>query len=129
MVVSRFAADLERELERLDLRCARREAAFERLRRVVGARERLDARERELAVEAREAGASWAEIGAALGLSRSQAHRRHAAADPRRRRSAEPWPPPVPPEVAEEIARLRQAAAAPAAPRPRRVRARRRRRR
>jgi hypothetical protein len=108
VLASRF--DPDRELERFELRRAAREATLARLGRVVDARERLLARERELAVAAREAGASWGEIGAALRISRSQAHRRHAAADPRRAlRRTDPWPPPVPPEIADEIAKLRAA--------------------
>ena len=36
--------------------------------------------ERELVIDARREGASWDEIGAALGVPRQTAHRRHAGA-------------------------------------------------
>jgi hypothetical protein len=121
VLISRFDPDLE--LERLELRRSQRKAALTRLGRVVAARAKLDARERELVVVAREAGASWEEIGRALGVSRSQAHRRHAAGDPRRkRRAADPWPPPTPLEIAAEIERLRAEATARRARRKRRRR-------
>jgi hypothetical protein len=55
-------------------------------------RRTLDRLEAALVARAREDGCWWSEIGAALGLTRQGAHRRHAAHDPvterRRRREA-----------------------------------------
>lgn len=42
------------------------------------ARERLDALERAAIAEARAAGATWADIGDVLGISRQTAHEKHA---------------------------------------------------
>jgi hypothetical protein len=50
------------------------------LREVVALRETLERVERELVVAARANRSSWAEIGAALRVSRQSAYRRHAAA-------------------------------------------------
>ena len=52
------------------------------LRQVVAARLRLDAREAELVVRGRSRGATWAELGSSLGLSKQAARKRHLAIDP-----------------------------------------------
>lgn len=47
------------------------------LARVPDERIAVEARARSLVVDARERGASWAQIGAALGISRQAAHERY----------------------------------------------------
>src|ERR1700722_4137642 len=50
----------------------------ERLRALAQLRRDLDALETELAADALRAGHTWREIGAALGVSKQAAHRRHS---------------------------------------------------
>lgn len=50
----------------------------DRLRAVVELRRELDALETELAADALRSGLTWREIGAALGISKQAAHRRHS---------------------------------------------------
>lgn len=52
------------------------------LRDLVAARVALDAREAELVVRARAHGATWADLGRSLGLSKQAARKRHLAIDP-----------------------------------------------
>ena len=52
------------------------------LREVVAARARLAAREAELVVRARSHGATWADVGRSLGLSKQAARKRHLVVDP-----------------------------------------------
>ncbi len=47
------------------------------LARIPGARRDLEDRARELVVQARADGASWAQVGAALGMSKQAAHERY----------------------------------------------------
>jgi hypothetical protein len=66
--------------------------AVSALTELTALRASLDTLEAALVVQAREDGCWWGEIGAALGLTRQGAHRRHAARDPvaaRRRRRQE----------------------------------------
>ena len=60
------------------------------IRRLVDVREGVDRLERALVVRARLSGLSWREIGEDLGISLQSAWSRHASADPRRRRRANP---------------------------------------
>jgi hypothetical protein len=66
--------------------------AVRALAELTALRSSLERLEAALVVRAREDGCWWSEIGAALGLTRQGAHRRHAARDPvterRRRREA-----------------------------------------
>jgi hypothetical protein len=66
--------------------------AVRALAEIAALRGSLDRLETALVVRAREDGCWWGEIGAALGLTKQGAHRRHAAHDPvterRRRREA-----------------------------------------
>jgi hypothetical protein len=50
----------------------------ERLLAVAGLRRELDTTETELAADALRAGMTWSQIGAALGISKQAAHRRHS---------------------------------------------------
>jgi hypothetical protein len=64
------------------------------LRALTELRAALDALEAALVDQARLAGDTWPKIGAALGVSRPTAHRRHSAHDPiaeRRRRLLVEW--------------------------------------
>ena len=62
------------------------------LRELVTARAALDSREASLVVRARSCGATWAELGRSLGLSKQAVRKRHLALDPifARRRSRPP---------------------------------------
>lgn len=52
------------------------------LREIAAARLALDAREAALVVRARSCGATWAELGRSLGVSKQGARKRHLAVDP-----------------------------------------------
>lgn len=54
----------------------------EALREIVAVRARLASREAELVTRARSYGATWVEVGEALGLSKQAARQRHLAIDP-----------------------------------------------
>jgi hypothetical protein len=64
---------------------------------VAALRAEVERLERELVLAARRNFSSWSEIGAALGVSKQAAHRRHGGADdPGRRAERDPdWPPKV----------------------------------
>ena len=52
------------------------------LRELIEVRAALDVREAELVVRARAHGATWVELGDALGLSKQAVRKRHLAVDP-----------------------------------------------
>ena len=81
------------------------------LREIVATRRVLDTMESTLVAKAREDGATWAQLGELLGLTRQGARARHLVIDPISAREKGPHDPPTMAEYHAEIAAIHAARA------------------